>query len=127
MVNNCRYTEYIMINLNTRQQISIRKSVKGKGFNYLYRKTVKFPKNIIFSCESYVLPEFRGKKVAQYMRNEAFNFFKKKGFTKALSYIHDWNIASIKSVTHTGMKRIKTIYCYRILGFTFLTSNPADL
>ena len=99
----------------------------GKVFISDYRKTVKFPKNIIFSCESYVLPEFRGKKVAQYMRNEAFNFFKKKGFTKALSYIHDWNIASIKSVTHTGMKRIKTIYCYRILGFTFLTSNPADL
>ncbi len=33
-----------MINLNTRQQISTRRSVKGKQFNDLYRKTVKFYK-----------------------------------------------------------------------------------
>ncbi len=99
----------------------------GKVFISDYRKTIEFPKNIIFIYEYHVLPEFRSKKVAQYMTNENFKFFQKKGFTKALTYIHNWNTPSIKSMTHSGMKRIKTVYCYRTLGLTFLTSNPADL
>jgi len=49
MIKNCRYIEYIMINLNTRQQISNRRCVKGgrigifslKNLNKFYWKGVK--------------------------------------------------------------------------------------
>jgi GNAT superfamily N-acetyltransferase len=99
----------------------------GKVFISDYRKTIRFPKNVIFTYESYVDPRFRGNRIQPYIRSEVCKFFKRKGFTKNVSYIHDWNTPSIRAATHFGMKKAKTIYYYRILGFKVLTDSPENL
>ena len=99
----------------------------GEIFISDYKKTLSFPKNVVFLYETYVAPEARRKRVASYLVNETCKFCKKQGFTKAVTYVHSWNIASLKSMSNAGLREIKTIYYYKILGFKMLTYNPTKL
>ena len=92
-----------------------------------YRKAVEFPKDTAFLYDSYVLPEFRGKKVVPCLMNEACLLLASRGFRKVLGYVPEWNTSSIKSVKRVGLKQARKIRYLRILGFRILTGNPSNL
>lgn len=101
------------------------------GFNNVYindyKKTVTFSRNVGFIYDTFILTEFRGRRVASYLINETCTFLKKNGFSKVICHIPSWNIASIKAYSRAGLKRTKKIRYLKILGFKILTSNPAYL
>jgi len=92
-----------------------------------YKKSIEFPQDVVFLYDMYVTPEFRSKKVAVYLLNEASRFSKNIGFSKALAYAPDWNIPSMKSLTKAGLKREKKIRYIQIFGVKILTANPGNL
>jgi len=98
----------------------------GKNGVYIadYKKTIRFPPEIAFIYDSYVVPQHRGLGVAPYSINEVMKFSKNKGFTKLRCHIPPWNNASIRAYTKAKFKRIKRIFYFRIFGFKILTGNP---
>jgi ribosomal protein S18 acetylase RimI-like enzyme len=99
----------------------------GKVFVSDYNKILQFPKKVAFLYYVHVAPDFRGKKIAPYLFNKACKFCKEQGYTKALGYVHDWNVASRKSLSNAGLREIKRIYYYKIFGIKLLTARPTDL
>jgi len=59
MINNCRYIEYIMINLNTRQHISDRKRVKLQKNKFM--ELIKTNKFILKTYKAIIRMDIRGK------------------------------------------------------------------
>ncbi|HUV60173.1 MAG TPA: GNAT family N-acetyltransferase [Desulfatiglandales bacterium] len=100
------------------------------GFNEVfitdYKKIIKFPKHVAYIYDTFVLDEFRNRKVASYFIRETCKFLKKKGFGKVICHIPDWNISSIKVYSKAGFKRIQAIRFLNILGFKILTKNPSN-
>jgi len=92
-----------------------------------FGKILQFPRNVVFLYETRVAQEFRGKKIASYFINETCKFCRDQGYTRGLTYIHEWNAPSLQSFSNAGFRKIKTIYYYKILGMKFLTANPADI
>lgn len=92
-----------------------------------YKKIITFPPYVACIYDTFVLSEFRHRKVASYLINEACNFLKGNGFAKVLCHIPDWNTASIKAYTSVGFKKIRMIRWLKILGLKIITTNPALL
>jgi len=90
-----------------------------------YKKIIKFPPNVAFIYDTFILTEFRGRRVASYLINETCTFLKKHGFTKVMCHIPDWNVASKKAYSNVGFTRTRKIRWLKILGFKILTANPA--
>lgn len=92
-----------------------------------YEQILQFPPNVVFLYETHVAREFRGKKIGSYIINETCKFCKQQGYKKALTYVHDWNKASLKLFSNAGFREIKKIYYYKIFGIKFLSANPTFL
>ena len=99
----------------------------GKVFVSDYEQILQFPPNVAFLHEIHVAGEFRGMKIASYLLNETCKFCKQQGYKKVITYVHDWNKASLKSFFNVGFREIKKIYYYKIFGIKFLTANPTDV
>lgn len=99
----------------------------GNVFVSDYDKILQFPRNVVFLYEIHVAREFRGKKIASYFINETCKFCRDQGYTRGLTYIHEWNAPSLQSFSNAGFRKIRTIYYYKILGIKFLTANPTNL
>jgi len=101
----------------------------GYGSVYIsdYGKTIEFPRNTAYIYDTFVLPEFRNKKVASYLINETCKFLKNKGFRKVICHIPAWNIPSLRIYSEIGFVRKKEIRWIKIFGLQILTSNPGNL
>jgi len=76
------------------------------GFNKIYisdyDKVIKFPKNMAFIYDTYVLPKYRGKGVANYIISQASKFIKNQDYTKVGCHIPPWSKASINAYRKNG-------------------------
>lgn len=97
----------------------------GKVFILDFKKNIYFPDKVAFHTDVYVVPEYRGLGVTPYLMTEVMRFLKDKGFVKIRCHIPPWNVASIKSHTKIGFKKIRYIRFFRIFGLRILTSDPA--
>jgi hypothetical protein len=101
----------------------------GKVFIMDYKMIIKFPEKIVFGTDFFILPEYRGRKLAvtEYFFSETLLFLKQKGFLKYRNHIPSWNISSLKGKERHGGRKLKTIKFIRIFNFKFITSNPGKL
>jgi RimJ/RimL family protein N-acetyltransferase len=101
----------------------------GAGNAYVsdYDRTIVFPDDVVFLYEDHVARDYRRNKIASYAINETCKFCKKQGYKKVVTYVHEWNIASLRSMSNAGFERVRTIYYYKIFGVRFLTSSPSHL
>lgn len=101
------------------------------GMNRVYindfEKVVTFPSGTAFISDTFVLPEYRNRKIAACLVDQACQFLREKGFVKVLCHIPVWNKASSAVYTKLGFVPTKAIRYVRLFGFSFLTSNPAKL
>jgi RimJ/RimL family protein N-acetyltransferase len=74
-----------------------------------------------------VLPEFRGKRLPQYLKNEIFIFLRRRGIDQIFAHIEPWNIASIKSNKRLGFKEIGSNRFVRVFCFRFHSHSPKEL
>jgi len=78
--------------------------------DYLYilkYKIKKLPPNSVMGFDSYVFPEYRGKKVFSQIISEAYGFLKNKGYHKTYGFISLDNTASIKGREKFQMNKKK--------------------
>lgn len=101
----------------------------GLGRVYIrdYKKILNFPDRVAFIYDTYIVPEYRGLKIATFLVNEVMRFLKDKGFKKIGCHIPLWNIASINTYTKLGFKKKKCIRYFKILGLKIFTSNPETI
>ena len=92
-----------------------------------YRKIIRFPDSVAFIYDTFIHPEYRGRRAASYLVNESFKFLSSKGFTKILCHIPSWNRTSIAVYSGLGFREVTTVRCVRFLGISFLNHNPAKL
>ncbi|MCP4746137.1 MAG: GNAT family N-acetyltransferase [Desulfobacteraceae bacterium] len=101
----------------------------GFGSVYIndFRQIIHFSKDTAFIYDTFVMPEFRNKKVAAYFINEACDFLKTKGFKRVLCHIPQWNRSSMKAYGSAGFKKKKFVRWIKFFGFKKFTYNLANL
>ena len=72
-----------------------------------------------------VLPEFRGKKLPRYLKNEIFRYLRQRNIEYVYAHIEPWNIPSIKSNKGVGFKELCLNRFIRIFLCKFHSNNPS--
>jgi len=97
------------------------------GFNKIfisdYNKIIKFPKNMAFIYDTFVLPKYRGKGVGNFIIYQAIKHIKNKGYLKIGCHIPPWNKNSIKIYKKNGFKEINYIRNLKIFGVSIQISR----
>lgn len=127
-LNIALYEEHYWLNIKHKGLI-IGYIKVGLGNVYIndYKGVIKYPDDVAYIYDSFILPEFRNKRAASYFIYETCNFIRKKGFKRIICHIPQWNIPSIRAYSHVGFKKKKSIRWVKIVGFKILTFNPANL
>ncbi|MFC1533113.1 GNAT family N-acetyltransferase [Thermodesulfobacteriota bacterium] len=115
--DRCRSTCLVAID----RGIIIASSWMVQGDHYLseFKHTVKISDKEFFSCRSYVLPAYRGKHLLSHIIY-AFSNNIDQPCHKIWCFIHNWNIASIKTYEKIGFKHKKDVGFITFLGFKFV-------
>jgi GNAT superfamily N-acetyltransferase len=92
-----------------------------------YGRTLTFAEGVAFIYDTFVLPEYRNKNVATYLIQKGCCFLEAKGLSRAFCHIPAWNKASAKTYAKVGFAPARPIRFFRVLGLTFLTSDPTHL
>lgn len=90
------------------------------GINNVYihdfDKIVCFPKDSAFIYDTFVLPEYRGKKIAFYAIAKTIHFLNEAGFQRLWCHIEKWNTASLKTFQKAGFMPKGTIRFSKVFG-----------
>lgn len=89
-----------------------------------YGKIIRFPPQVAFIYDTYVLPELRGHKIASHFVNELALYLGENGYSSLMCHIPDWNIASIKTYERIGFVSTGYIKCIKIFRLPILSSSP---
>lgn len=97
------------------------------GINNVYihdfDKIVFFPKDSAFIYDTFILPEYRGNKIALYALSKTIHFLNKAGFQRLWCHIEKWNIASLKTFQKAGFTPKGSIRFSRVLGLPFFVKD----
>jgi len=97
------------------------------GINNVYihdfDKVVHFPSKIAFIYDTFVLPEYRGKRIASCAIIETIQFLEERGLEKLWCHIEGWNHASLKTFQKVGFKKKASIRFFRLFGFPFFLQD----
>lgn len=97
----------------------------GIGSTYIhdFDKSIEFNKGIAFIYDTFVLPEYRGKKLALYSLNQIAQYLKEKNYTKILCHIEKCNIPSIRTFENAGFSAKDSLRFTRIARFSFFVRS----
>ncbi len=110
--------------VNVRHEGKIIGYVKvGFGRVYIqdYGRVVSFRPHEAFIYDTFVLPEYRRKKVASAAIAYCLKLLADKGYLKLYCHIPPWNVASITAYRRAGFQQLRKIRYRRILGIGLLT------
>jgi len=98
----------------------------GFGDVYIpdYRKVIRFSRNVAFIYYTFILEDFRGRKVGSYFINETCTFLRRNGFVKVMCHISSGNKASIKAYLRVGFKMVKEVRGFTMLGAKIIRGKP---
>lgn len=89
------------------------------GINDVYihdfDRVVRFPPDTAFVYDTFVLPAYRGKKVALYALARTIQYLHERNFTRLWCHIEKWNRASLSLFREAGFQEKGTIRFSRFL------------
>lgn len=74
-------------------------------------------------ANSYIVPNFRGKNIRNYMRAYELDELKKNGYKRSLGYVYENNIAAMRMHQKYGSAQIGVVKLINILTFTYRYTN----
>lgn len=89
-----------------------------------YDSTFSLSPNKVVVYDITLLPEFRGKRLAQHLRNKVFYALIDRGIDYVYGFVEPWNIASRRSSKAVGYREICRNRFISILGLKFHSCNP---
>ena len=92
-----------------------------------FERCIAVPHGSAYIYDTFVHPEHRGRSLAQLMIAQALEGLRGREIRWAWCHIPPWNVASIKSFTKNGFKRIKRIRYLRLLGWPLYSCQPGKL
>jgi len=99
----------------------------GRVFVQDFGKAVRFPNDVAFIYDTFVLPSKRGQGIAGGMIRAAVQELQQRGFVGIRCHIPRWNRASMHAFEKCGFKRRKHIQYTRIFGVRLFSFNPEKL
>ena len=97
---------------------------KNKIYIHDYRKVLAFPRDCVFIYDTYVIPEYRGLRIAPYLVAQIMSFLKNDGVKRLGCHIPPWNIASMRVYEGLGFTRSKYVRYVKLLGLKVFTAKP---
>jgi len=89
-----------------------------------YEDEISLADDEAFIYDTFILPEFRKKRMGSFMLFSILNELKKKNFLFAFCHIPNWNCASCKLYQGMGFKRISYIRYIRLFRFRYFSAKP---
>ncbi len=103
------------------------KIARERGYVLDYGAELSLPPGDAFVYDTFVLPEYRGKRIASFLIGEAMAFLREEGFRRLWCHIPVWNAASISAFSRSGFRKIAHIRFAKILGCPFFSISPGQL
>lgn len=82
-----------------------------------------FDRHSAFIYDTFVIPGFRGRKLARRMIEHVVDYLKKRNHAHIFCHIEKWNTPSIKAFKYAGFHPICTLRFVRIACFSFFLRN----
>jgi len=93
-----------------------------------YRQIVELPAGTAMLYDSFVAPELRGQRILGQMVTEAMQELRRRGLTRMLCHIPEWNEASTKAYERCGFEPFGRVAFRRVFGLRlFLPRHPLAL
>lgn len=103
------------------------KIARERGYVLDYGAELSLPPGDAFVYDTFVLPKYRGKRIASFLIAEAMAFLKEEGFRRLWCHIPVWNAASISAFSRSGFRKIAHIRFVKIFGCPFFSISPGQL
>lgn len=107
--------------------IGYTKVALGKVYIRDYDSLFSLAPNKAMFYDTTFLPDYRGKKLPRYLKNEIFSYLKNRNIDYIYAHIEPWNIASIKSNEGVGFKEVCLNRYIRIFCFKYHSNDPRKL
>lgn len=107
--------------------IGYTKVALGKVYIRDYNSLFSLAPNKAMFYDTTFLPDYRGKKLPRYLKNEIFSYLKNRKIDYIYAHIEPWNIASIKSNEGVSFKAVWLNRYIRIFWFKYHSNNPSKL
>ena len=97
----------------------------GIGINYIhdFKKKIRFPEETAFIYDTFVMPEYRGKKLALFSLYDIFIYLRNKKIKKIICHIEKWNKPSIRVFENAGFRMFENIRFVRVAWFSLFLRN----
>lgn len=88
-----------------------------------FGQEIVLPSGAAFVYDTFVLPEFRGRRLAVFGLGRAMRYLRESGFDRMLCHIERWNVPSVRTFEQAGFRRRGTIRFTKIAGISFFLHN----
>jgi len=92
-----------------------------------FAREVAIPPRVAFIYDTFVHPDFRGRRLAGAMIDRTMEHLKAGDFRAVWCHIPRWNQASIRTFLHCDFHSVGHIRYWRILGHGFCTRSPEKM
>lgn len=89
-----------------------------------YRSVLTLPDGYAFIYDTYVLPGYRGLRIASTLVAGVMQFLAGQGYRRLGCHIPPWNIASINTYRSLGFEPTRYVRYMRIAGIRIFTNDP---
>ncbi len=99
----------------------------GKVYVQDFNREITLPAKDAMIYDTFVLPEFRGRRVALALVNEAAGYLKGRGYERIWCHIPEWNVASSTLYLKAGFREVERIRFVRLMSFGFFNLDPEKM
>jgi ribosomal protein S18 acetylase RimI-like enzyme len=101
----------------------------GRGDVYVmdFDMNVHFQDHTAFIYDTYVNPDYRGKRIAPALITDVMRFLKQNGYDRLMCHIPLWNTASRSTYRKCAFEEIEHIRYFKLLGKKLFTKHPETL
>lgn len=92
-----------------------------------YESEIQLKNDEAFICDTFILPQYRGKHLARKLLIASLAELKKKNILYVFCHIPVWNQASVRLYRHCGFNRISYNRYIRLFGIHFFTKDPVKI
>jgi uncharacterized protein (DUF362 family)/GNAT superfamily N-acetyltransferase len=91
----------------------------GQVYIHDFDQAPTFPPKTAFIYDTFVLPEYRGKRLASFALEQVSRYCREKKYSKILCHIERWNVVSVRAFEGAGYEARESIRFIRLAGVPF--------